>query len=112
MALRVLSILVILLIPYGCEQSSPPPAQSEKEDLKQLPIKKSEEREEHAEASCRMVSYTSNENMSQREAAAFSERVANEVVEDMEDDPSLRLGSAEDAALNRLDVPRYQQCES
>jgi hypothetical protein len=58
-----------------------------------------------------MVSYTSKENMSQREAAAFSERVANEVVEDMEDDPSLRLGSAEDTALNRLDVPRYEQCE-
>jgi hypothetical protein len=111
MALRVLLILVFLLTLYGCEQSSPPPAQSEKEDLKQLPIRKSEEREERAEASCRMVSYTSKENMSQREAAAFSERVANEVVEDMEDDPSLRLGSAEDTALNRLDVPRYEQCE-
>jgi hypothetical protein len=111
MALRVLSILVILLTLHGCDQSSPPPAQSEKEDPKQLSVGGREEREERAEASCRMVSYTSKENMSQREAAAFSERVANEVVKGMEDDPSLRLGSAEDAALNRLEVPRYQQCE-
>jgi hypothetical protein len=111
MALRVMLILVILLTLYGCDQSSPPPAQSEKEDLEQLPVRESEEREEHAEASCRMVFYSSNEDMSQQEAAAFSERVANEIIEDMEGDPSLTLGSAEDAALNQLDVPRYQQCE-
>jgi hypothetical protein len=156
MALRVLSILVILLILYGCDQSSPPPAQSEKEDPEQLPAREKqqkatqeilqapqqaatvacsdfygprdtqayydtrstagdtscEEQEEHAEASCRMASYSSNENMSQQEAAAFSERVANEMIMAIEDDPSLTVGSAEDAALDRLDVPRYQQCES
>jgi hypothetical protein len=50
--------------------------------------------------------------MSQREAAAFSERVEKETIEAMEDDPSLTVGSAEDAALDRLDVPRYQRCES
>ena len=160
MALRVLLILVVLLTLYGCDQSSLPPAQSEKEDPEQLPARETreeqqkapqgilqapqqdatvacsdfygprdtqahyydtrstaveascEEQEEHAEASCRMVSYSSNENMSQQEAAAFSERVAKETIEAMEDDPSLTVGSAEDAALDRLDVPRYQQCES
>lgn len=70
-----------------------------------------EERDEQAEGSCRLVNYVANEGMSQQEGAAFSKQVANEMMEDIEADPSVTVGPAQNAALDRLDVPRYPECE-
>jgi len=70
-----------------------------------------EEREEQAEGSCRLVNYVADEGMSQQEGAAFSEQVANEMMADIEADPSMTGGPAQNAALDRLDVPRYPECK-
>ncbi len=70
-----------------------------------------EEREEQAEGSCRLVNYVADEGMSQQEGAAFSEQVANEMMADIEADPSMTVGPAQNAALDRLDVPRYPECK-
>ena len=68
------------------------------------------EREEQAEGSCRLVNYVADQDMSQQEGAAFSEQVANEMMKDIEADPSMTVGPAQNAALDRLDVPRYPEC--
>jgi len=70
-----------------------------------------EERKEQAEGSCRLVNYVAEEGMNQQEGAAFSERVANEMMEDMGADPSMTVGPAQNAALDRLNVPRYSKCK-
>ncbi len=70
-----------------------------------------EERKEQAEGSCRLVNYAAEQGMSQQEGAAFSEQVANEMMEDIEADPSMTVGPAQNAALDRLDVPRYPECK-
>ncbi|MDQ3637978.1 MAG: hypothetical protein M3426_08290, partial [Actinomycetota bacterium] len=70
-----------------------------------------EERKEQAEGSCRLVNYVAEEGMSQQEGAAFSEQVANEMMEDIESDSSMTVGPAQNAALDRLDVPRYPECK-
>ncbi len=57
------------------------------------------------------MNYVANEGMSQQEGAAFSEQVANKLMEDIEADPSMTAGPAQNAALDRLDVPRYPECE-
>jgi hypothetical protein len=116
MGVRVLLILVGFMA-CGCGQSSPPQAPGEKGDVETgagaAAISWGDEgREEQAESSCRAATYVSNEDMGQQEIAAFFERVANETLEEMEGDPLSGFGSAEDATLNRLGVPRYQACEN
>jgi len=49
--------------------------------------------------------------MSQQEGSAFSERVADEMFEEMQDDPSLTTGPAQNKVLDGLGVPRYPNCK-
>jgi len=56
------------------------------------------------------VTYVSEENMSQQEGSALSERVANQMFEEMQDDPSLTAGPAQNAVLDDMGVPRYPEC--
>jgi hypothetical protein len=69
-----------------------------------------DERAEQAEGSCRVATYASEENRSQQEANAFSERVADGIVDKFKDDPSLTVGPAQNAVLDDLGVPRYPEC--
>lgn len=48
--------------------------------------------------------------MSQQEGSALSERVANQMFEEMQDDPSLTAGPAQNAVLDDMGVPRYPEC--
>lgn len=72
----------------------------------------SKERAEQEEANCRLVTYVSEENMSRQEGSALLERVATQMFEEMQDDPSATLGPAENKALDDLGVPRYPECRS
>ena len=69
-----------------------------------------DERAEQAEGSCRVATYASEENMSQQQANAFSERVADGIGDKFKDDPSLTVGPAQNAVLDDLGVPRYPEC--
>jgi len=70
-----------------------------------------EEQAAQSEANCRLAAYVSNENLSQQEGSAFSEKIANQMYEKMQDDPSLTAGPAENQVLDDLDVPRYPECK-
>jgi hypothetical protein len=116
MGVRVL-LIVLGFLACCCGQSSPPQAPGEKGGVETatgaaVGSSGDEEREEQAESICRAVAYVSTEDMGQQETTAFFERVANETFEEMEGDPLSSFGSAEDATLNRLGVPRYQACEN
>ncbi len=62
-----------------------------------------------SEADCRLVLYVANEDMSEQEAKAFSELLA-EMIRTME---SLHWSAGElrNAALDHLAVPRYSECK-
>ncbi len=116
MGVRLLLIVLVFLACW-CGQSSPPQVPEEKKGAVEIGAgtavgSSGEEREELAESSCRAVAYVSKEDMGQQETAAFFERVANGTFEEMEGDPLSGFGSAEDAILNRLGVPRYRACEN
>ena len=63
------------------------------------------------EATCRLLTYTSEEEMSPQEGDAFSEQVAKRMAREMQDDPSLTAGPAQNAALDHFGVPRYAECK-
>jgi pyruvate/2-oxoglutarate dehydrogenase complex dihydrolipoamide acyltransferase (E2) component len=63
------------------------------------------------EATCRLLTYTSEEEMSAQEGDAFSERVAKQMAREMQEDPSLTAGPAQNAALDHFGVPRYAECK-
>ena len=63
------------------------------------------------EATCRLLIYTSEEDMSPQEGDAFSERVAKRMAREMQEDPSLTAGPAQNAALDHFGVPRYAECK-
>ena len=68
-----------------------------------------EERAARAEADCRLVIYVAEQNMSRKEANAFSERVAN-MIGTMKNLYSTE-SSLRNAALDHLGVPRYPECK-
>ena len=70
-----------------------------------------EEQAVQSEADCRLVTYVSNENMSQQEANDFAYQVAHQMFEQMQDDPSLTAGPAQNKVLDDLGVPRYSECK-
>jgi hypothetical protein len=115
MGVRLLLIVLVFLACW-CGQSSPPQVPGEKGAVETgagtAVGSSGEGREELAESNCRAVAYVSEEDMGQQETAAFFERVANGTFEEMEGDPLSGFGSAEDAILNRLGVPRYRACEN
>jgi Copper resistance protein D len=68
-----------------------------------------EEQAARAEADCRLVIYVAEQNMSRKEADAFSQRVAN-MIGTMESLYSTE-GSLRNAALDHLGVLRYPECK-
>jgi hypothetical protein len=69
-----------------------------------------EEQAARAEADCRLAIHVAQENMSPREADAFS-GLLSDMIRTMED-PSWAEGSLRNAALDHLGVPRYPGCEA
>jgi hypothetical protein len=63
-----------------------------------------------AEASCRLTTYVSNENMSKQEGNAFAQRVSDQMTKEIEEGAAETSGTAEIAALDHFDVPRYPEC--
>jgi hypothetical protein len=70
-----------------------------------------EEQAAQSEASCRLANYVANENLSVQQASSLSERVADRTSREMQADASLTTGSAKNAALDDLGVPRYPECK-
>jgi hypothetical protein len=68
-----------------------------------------EEQAAQSRADCRLVLYAANENMSRKEAEAFSELLAD-MIRTMES-PSWTGGDMRNAALDHLAVPRYPECK-
>jgi hypothetical protein len=62
-----------------------------------------------SEADCRLVLYVAHEDMSEQEAKAFSELLAD-MIRTMES-PSWTVGDLRNAALDHLAVPRYSECK-
>jgi|SRR5215211_4561608 len=69
-----------------------------------------EDQAAQSEADCRLVLYVANKNMSQKQAEAFSELLAD-MIRTMES-PSWTGGELRNAALDHLAVPRYPVCEA
>lgn len=68
-----------------------------------------QEQAAESEADCRLVIYVAEQNMSRKEANAFSELLAD-MMRTMEN-LSLTAGSLRNAALDHLAVPRYRECK-
>jgi hypothetical protein len=68
-----------------------------------------EEQAAQAEADCRLVIYLAEQNMSRKEANAFSERVAY-MIGTMKNVYSTE-GSLRNGALDHLGVLRYPECK-
>ena len=68
------------------------------------------ERAARSEADCRLVLYVANEDMTRKEAKAFSELLAD-MIRTMES-PSWTVGDLRNAALDHLAVPRYPECKA
>ena len=69
----------------------------------------SAERAARSEADCRLVLYVAKEDMTRKEAEAFSELLAD-MIRTMES-PSWTVGDVRNAALDHLAVPRYPECK-
>jgi hypothetical protein len=67
-----------------------------------------EEQAAQSEADCRLVLYVAKKNLTQKQADAFSERLAD-MIRTMER-PSWTAGELCNAALDHLAVPRYREC--
>ena len=125
----MLSLMVLATLLYGCgKTSSPAKKQGEREGARQAktttpePSAKThasgsasggtsgEEQAAQSEADCRLVLYVANNNMSQKQAEAFSELLAD-MIRTMES-PSWTGGELRNAALDHLAVPRYRACEA
>jgi hypothetical protein len=68
-----------------------------------------EEQAARSEADCRLVLYVADERMSEQEAKAFSELLAD-MIRTMES-PSWTVGDLRNAALDHSAVPRYSECK-
>jgi hypothetical protein len=127
-AVRVLLVLAVFALLYGCGQPNTPVHKQENkhgvEQAAQKPVTKiravtepvakpmlsGQEQAALAEAYCRIVTYASKRDMSQQEVRAFIDHTVEQSVKEMEDDPSLSGGAAGNKVLDDLAVPRYPQC--
>jgi hypothetical protein len=127
-AVRVLLVLAVFALLYGCGQPNTPVHKQENkhgvEQAAQKPVTKiravtepvakpmlsGQEQAALAEAYCRIVTYASKRDMSQQEVRAFIDHTAEQSVKEMEDAPSLSGGAAGNKVLDDLAVPRYPQC--
>ena len=73
--------------------------------------KPTEEQAAQTEATCRLANYVANANLTVQQTSALSERVAERTGRKMQADTSLSAGSAENATLDELGVPRYPECK-
>jgi len=120
----VLSVVLLVALLDGCgKTSSPAEKQDEPEGAGQADTSAPEptapprasgsvsgkEQAAQSEADCRLVLYVAHENMSRKEATAFSEVLAN-MIRTMET-PSWTGGDLRNAALDYLAVPRYPECK-
>jgi hypothetical protein len=117
----MLSVVLLAALLYGCgKTSSPAEKQDEREGAGQADTTAPEptsasgsvsgrEQAAQSEADCRLVLYVAHENMSRKEAAAFSELLAD-MIRTMET-PSWTGGDLRNAALDHLAVPRYPECK-
>jgi len=124
-----LGLVVLATLLYGCGKTSlPAKKQGEREGSGQAettapePSAKThasggafggtsgEDQAAQSEADCRLVLYVANKNMSQKQAEAFSELLAD-MIRTMES-PSWTGGELRNAALDHLAVPRYPVCEA
>jgi hypothetical protein len=128
-SLAVMVVIVTLAaLFYGCGRtSSPVEKQDEREGAGQAEPTASEqsaptrssgsaaggvygkEQAAQSEADCRLVIYVANENMTRKEAEAFSELLAD-MIRTMES-PSWTGGDLRNAALDHLGVPGYPECK-
>jgi hypothetical protein len=124
----MLGVVTLATLLYGCgKTSSPVEKQDEREGAGQaettapeptVPTHSSgsaaggvsgKEQAAQSEADCRLVLYVANENMSRKEAEAFSELLAD-MIRTMES-PSWTGGDLRNAALDHLAVSRYPECK-
>jgi ABC-type uncharacterized transport system auxiliary subunit len=121
MAIRVLLVLTACAVLYGCGQTSSPvktvkepttpptapptpnPATSAEAGMS------GKEQAAQSEADCRLVIYVAEQNMSRKQANAFSDLLAD-MTQTMKN-PSWTAGSLRNAALDHLGVPRYSECK-
>jgi hypothetical protein len=121
----MLSVVLLAALLYGCgKTSSPVEKQNEPEGAGQAdtiapepvePTRASgsvsgKEQAAQSEADCRLVLYVAHENMNRKEAAAFSELLADmlRTIENL----SWTGGDLRNAALDHLAVPRYPGARS
>jgi hypothetical protein len=118
-AIRVLLLLATFAVLYSCDQVNSPVKKEEnqgkKEGVEQQPEPEKAsmpagEQAAQAEASCRLTTYVSNENMSNQEGDAFAQRVSDQMTKEIEEGAAQTSGTAEIAALDHFDVPRYPEC--
>ena len=117
-AVRVLLLLAAFAVLYSCDQANSPVKKEENQGKKEgveqpEPEKVSVPAGEQAaqfEASCRLTTYVSNENMSNQEGDAFAQRVSDQMTKEIEEGAAQTSGTAEIAALDHFDVPRYPEC--
>jgi hypothetical protein len=120
--LAVLGALVVLVtLLYGCGKPSSIPKKRGEAETAGRPettakapggasgSTSGEDQAAQSEADCRLVLYVADQNMSRKEAEAFSELLAD-MIRTMED-PSWTEGELRNAALDHLAVPRYRECE-
>jgi hypothetical protein len=120
----MLGIVALAMLLYGCgQQSSSAEKQDEREGAGQAETTAPEptdqtrssgsvsgkEQAAQSKADCRLVLYVAHENMSRKEATAFSELLAD-MIRTMET-PSWTGGDLRNAALDHLAVPGYPECK-
>jgi hypothetical protein len=125
---RMLAVMVLVTLPYGCgKTSSPAKKQGEREGARQAQTTmpeptasthssrsasggtSGEEQAAQSEADCRLVLYVANKNMSSKEAEAFS-KLLTEMIRSMES-LSWPGGTLRNTALDHLAVPRSRECK-
>jgi hypothetical protein len=125
----MLGVVVLAPLLYGCGKASSPATkkQGEREGTRQAKTTtpepsatthasgsaadgtSGEEQAVRSEADCRLVLYVANEDMTRKEAEAFSELLAD-MIRTMES-PSWTVGDLRNAALDHLAVPQYSECK-
>jgi hypothetical protein len=129
MAVRVLLVLAVFAVLYGCGHTSssvttvkepttpetaPPTAKPATSTVAPASASasagmSSEEQAAQSETDCRLLIYVAQENMSRQKAKVFSELLAD-MIRTMET-PSWTSGSLRNTALDHLGVPRYPECK-
>jgi hypothetical protein len=120
----MLSVVLLAALLYGCGKTSSPADKQDEpggagpaDTIAPEPTEPTsasgsvsgKEQAVQSEADCRLVLYVAHENMSRKEATAFSEVLAN-MIRTMET-PSWSGGDLRNAALDHLAVPRYPECK-